>query len=79
VLEEVTGLPVDLEWPVLIDVVDIKPFHTFRMVLQPRTTDYDRVAGGTDLTASRPPTSPRTSPPSAPRSSVIRLGGVWLA
>jgi hypothetical protein len=29
VLEEVTGLPVDLEWPVLIEVVDIKPFHTF--------------------------------------------------
>lgn len=32
------------------------------MVLQPRTTDYDRVAGGTDLTASRPTDVPTNVP-----------------
>jgi hypothetical protein len=39
VFEEVTGLPVDLEWPVLIEAIDIESVHT-AIVLQPLTSDY---------------------------------------
>lgn len=37
--EEMTGLPVDLERPVIIEPIDIEPVHT-TIVLQPLTTDY---------------------------------------
>jgi len=37
--EEVTGLPVDLERPVIIEPIDIEPVHT-AIVLQPPTNDY---------------------------------------
>lgn len=39
--EEVTGLPVDLERPVVVELIDIEPVHAL-IVLQAHTDDYSR-------------------------------------
>ena len=40
--EEVTGLPVDFERPVIIEPIDVEPLHG-TVILQPLTDDYSSV------------------------------------
>jgi len=42
VLEQVTGLLIDLEGPVLVEVVDVEPVHE-PIVVQASTPDYVRL------------------------------------
>ena len=44
-LEEMTGLPVNLERPVVIQPIDVEPLHS-NIVLQTLTNDYRRPAEG---------------------------------